>query len=161
MSNLTWPTILTTSLGLYSTMTNFLKTSLGWLEQMASPPSTHLLRTTLRLFFLVFSLPRGRNRRKSYASIASDPTYVRVGAGGRAGWVLPWFPSLLMRGRGRGRGAGDNPDTWQITYTSYAQCPRKSATKSNPNLRQIVSSSLDNPSFPLLGSPFPCLTCLI
>jgi hypothetical protein len=140
-------------------MTNYFNNILGALQYHGQFPENFLgvtwangkstfytpTKNNPTTFFLVFSLPRGRNRRKSYASIASDPTYARVGAGGRADWVLPWFPSLLTCGRGRG--SRDNPYTWHITYTSYAQCPRKSATKSNPNLRQIVGSSLDNPSF--------------
>jgi hypothetical protein len=65
-------------------------------------------------------------------SIASYPTYTRVGVGGGAGWVLPCFPSLLMRGWGKG--AGDNPYIWLNTYTSYAQCPRDSITKSKSYL---------------------------
>jgi hypothetical protein len=31
--------------------------------------------------------------------------FPRGGAGGVAGWVLPFFPSLLMCGRGQGAGA--------------------------------------------------------
>jgi hypothetical protein len=76
---------------------------------MANPPSTHLLHDNSSDFFLVFSLPRGKKRRKSYVSIASYPTDAQVGVGGMAGWVLPWFLSLLTHGWGQG--TGDNPHT--------------------------------------------------
>ncbi len=52
---------------------------------------------------------------------------------------LPWSSSLLIRRRGRG--SGDNPYTWHNTYTSCARCPKESVTKSNPNVRWIVSFS--------------------
>jgi hypothetical protein len=80
--------------------------------------------------FLLSSLPRGRNRGKLNASVASVPTYARGGARGGAGWVLPWFPSLLSSGRDRG--SGDNPYTWHNTYTSYARCPREFVLNSIP-----------------------------
>ncbi len=56
-----------------------------------------------------FLLAYGEETWKTYSSVASDPTDARVGDGGGAGWVLPWFPFLLTRGRGRG--SGDNPYT--------------------------------------------------
>jgi hypothetical protein len=91
---------------------------LGDLELTANLLSTQLLRTILRLF-PGFLLPRGEDSWETYASVASVPTYARVGAGGGAGWVLPWFPLLLTRGRGRG--SGDNPFTRHFTYTSCAR----------------------------------------
>jgi hypothetical protein len=44
-------------------------------------------------FFPVFSLPRGRNRGKTYASVASGPTYVRVGVGVGLAGSSPYFRS--------------------------------------------------------------------
>jgi hypothetical protein len=122
-------------------------TSLGLFEQMTNPP-LHTYYWQLYDVVLVFSLHRGRKRRKSYASFASYPTDARVGVGGVAGWVLPWFQSLLTRGRGRG--AGDNPYAWQILTGPTINVPRKFVPNSSPNLRQIVGP-------PRATSPFPSL----
>jgi hypothetical protein len=52
-------------------------------------------------FFLLFSLPRGRNRGKLNASVASVPTYARVGAGvGLAGSSPGLRPCLRAGGIG-------------------------------------------------------------
>jgi hypothetical protein len=123
---------------------------------MTNPPYTHLLHDKSYDFFLVFSLPRGRKRRKSYASSASYPSNARGGVGGVAGWVLPWFPSLLMCGRGRG--AGDNPYTWQNTYlTSYAQCSQENSFQILvlTNIELLIPHRAAGP-LPLPSSLFPC-----
>jgi hypothetical protein len=50
--------------------------------------------------YYAVTLQMMRNNRRS--SLVINDNFARGGVGGVAGWVLPCFPSLLMRGRGAG-----------------------------------------------------------
>ncbi len=58
-------------------MTNFQNSILGASEQMTNPHYSHLIHDNFYNFFLVFSLPRGRKRRKYTPALL--PTHLTCG----------------------------------------------------------------------------------
>jgi hypothetical protein len=116
-------------------MTNFLKTSSGLLEQMANPTSTHLLHDNSYDYFLVFSLPWGRKRRKSYASIASSQLTRGLGMGVWLAGSSPGFRLCKCAG-----GVGEQGTT--LTHDKLLTRPTINALGiSLPNLVLTMSNS--------------------
>jgi hypothetical protein len=74
-------------------------------------------------------------------------------AEGVAGWVLPWFPSLLRAGGVGEQGTTLTHDKLLIPHPTL-NVPRKFVLKSSPNLHQIVGSSSGSWSSPFPWLPF-------
>jgi hypothetical protein len=129
-------------------MNNLLNGILGrpWANDKAT---LHTLTTwqLLRLF-LVFSLPRGRKRRKPYASFASYPSNHAVWGGGCSWLDSPLFSVFANAWAGSGsRGQPLHMTTYTILRpTLYV--PRNFYPNSSPNshLHKIVGSFLDSRS---------------
>ncbi len=77
-------------------------------------------------FFLVSSLPR---------ALLPLQLFAQGGAEGVAGWLLPCFPSLLMRWRGRGGGQGTalTYDNLHLSYVLRSMFPGIFVPNSSPN----------------------------
>jgi hypothetical protein len=90
---------------------------------MTNVPYTHLLRDNCYDFFLVFSLPRGRSIGNLTPALLPIHLIARGGAGGIAGWVLPCFPSLLMRGGVGEKGTTLTHDNLYLSYVLHPMFP--------------------------------------
>jgi hypothetical protein len=94
-------------------------------QQMTKLSYTHLLHDNSYDFFLVFSLPRGRKRRKPYASSASYPSN-RAGWGWGCSWLGSPLFSVFANARAGSGSRGQPLHMTNYTYlTSYPQCPHE------------------------------------